>query len=154
MTSAAAINGKWAALRVLAEENGAGHALLAAASGLRETTIARRARRQGWGSARGEDGAAAPLQRAINAAVRELEVISTDSGPGTPSLDRGRIETVLAMLKTVEKLGQMTGVDPRPAEAQARSDADIAAALRRIDERIVELALEAAGRMGDTGAGS
>ena len=151
MASAAASDGKWAALRALVEETGAGYGLLASVSGLRESTIASRAKRQGWTSARLQDGAAAPLRRAINAAVRELESISQASGTGTPSLDRGRIETVLAMLKTVEKLGEMTGVDPRSTEAQARSDADIAAALRRIDERIVELALEAAGRMGGAG---
>lgn len=152
MAPAAASDGKWTALRVLVEETGAEYGLLASVSGLRESTIANRAKRQGWASARPHDGSA--LRRAINAAVRELEAISQASGTGTPSLDRGRIETVLAMLKTVEKLGEMTGVDPRPTQPQTRSDADIAAALRRIDERIVELAVEAAGRMVGAGGGA
>ncbi len=151
MGPAAVSVGKWAALRALVEESGAGYGLLASAVGLKETSIATRARREGWKPARSGEGAAAPLRRAIDAAVAELEAVSATSGSDTPSLDRSRIETVLAMLKTVEKLGEMTGVDPRPQDPQTRSDADIAAALRRIDERIVELALEAAGRMGGAG---
>jgi hypothetical protein len=142
---------RWAAARALFEEFGAGTALLAALGGLEEPTIARRAQREGWRQAdRPDEDPAAALRRAIAAAVHELEAVSASSGQGMPNLDRGRIETVLAMLKTVEKLGEMTGVDPRPEETQTRSDADIAAALRRIDERIVELALAAAGRMGGT----
>lgn len=154
MTSAAAGDGKWAALRVLVEDAGADPGHLAAATGLKEATIVRRAAREGWKSARPREGSAMPLRRAIDAAVKELEAVSLTSGVGAPSLDRSRIETVLAMLKTVEKLGEMTGFDPRAQEAQTRSDADIAAALRRIDRRIVELALAAAERMGGAGGQS
>jgi hypothetical protein len=147
---AIAASDKWVAVRAVFETFGVDAAMLAAATGVKESTLARRMRRDGWRQAGAPGGdAAAALRKAVTAAVHELEAVSSASVQG--SLDRGRIETVLAMLKTVEKLGEMTGVDPRPEDPQTRSDADIAAALRRIDERIVELALEAARRMGGAG---
>ncbi len=143
---------RWAAARALYEQLGADTAHLAALAGVTQSTVVRRALREEWRRAvgAGKDTAAA-LRRAVEAAVHELEAVSASGAPGTTNLDRSRIETVLAMLKTVEKLGEMTGVDPRPEDRQTRSDADIAAALRRIDERIVELAQEAAERMGGAG---
>ncbi len=79
--------------------------------------------------------------------VSELEA-AVGEGRASGSYDKGRIDALSAMLRMVEKIGEMTRVPERAAERQKKSDEELAAALALIDARIVELACELAATMG------
>ncbi len=79
--------------------------------------------------------------------VSELEV-AVGEGRASGSYDKGRIDALSAMLRMVEKIGEMTRVPERAAERQKKSDEELAATLALIDARIVELACELAATMG------
>ncbi|MCT7373435.1 hypothetical protein [Chelativorans salis] len=79
--------------------------------------------------------------------VSELEA-AVGEGRASGTYDKGRIDALSAMLRMVEKIGEMTRVPERAAERQKKSDEELAAALALVDARIVELACELAATMG------
>ena len=126
--------------------------VLAQISGRTEAYLARLARKEGWrepASAFEADPEAfeGRLVALSDRLVGDLEAASAE-GRAAGAYDKGRIDALSAMLKMVEKLGEMARVPERAAEKQKKSDAELAAALSLIDARIVELASELAACMG------
>lgn len=119
--------------------------------------LAKVARQQGWGVA-GIQAAGPPgepvdpgaLERRLTVLadrlVRDLEAVSA-AGEEAGGYDKARIDALSAMLRMVEKIGEITRGPERAKENQIKSDAEMAAALERINNRIVELATELAGQM-------
>ncbi|MBX3568744.1 MAG: hypothetical protein KF914_11855 [Rhizobiaceae bacterium] len=164
---------KWEALRALRCEAPATYARLAAAGGVAEITVRRRAKAENWPALRRiadrgvsatvvapepapaaaalEDAATtcvAPIRRrrpTLAAAVAgQIEAILADAETGR--LDKGRVDAVLSMIRMNDEAAKL-----RPQKTKKktmRSDDQIADTMRRIDERIVELAVGLAERMG------
>ena len=135
---------RWAAARALAEGMPVSLAVLADIAGLAETTVAKRASREGWASAQGLDYASR-IEGLAGRLIAEMEAIERSAdGAG---YDKGRIDAVAALTRALEKLGEFTQSGHHRREAARSTDADIADALRRLDERIVELAREYAAEL-------
>lgn len=62
--------------------------------------------------------------------------------------DKASIDTLSAMQRMVEKIGETTRAEEHAKDNKKITDEDVAAALARIDGRIFELACELAARMG------
>jgi len=138
----------WSAMRAVLEGAAPDFALLAAISGRRVETIERRAKRQGWRAL--DDGAdgltrAERVARLANRLIGEMEAIQKAGKGGV--YDKARIETVAALTRALEKAGDIAGAEADMQEQQKKTDADKAAILHRIDERIVELARFFAGEI-------
>lgn len=137
----------WAARRALYEGAEASVERLAAASRLRADRLEARIRREGW-MARGATGSdfAGRLRRMRDLAVKLIERMEIwDQAGGAP--DKASLAELSAVLRTLEKLGDGTRDDDRAKENQARRNADIAAILKKLDDKIVELATELAREM-------
>ncbi|MBO6538936.1 MAG: hypothetical protein JJ969_05985 [Rhizobiaceae bacterium] len=140
MTSASTV-AAWSAMRALYEGALPNAELLAAVSRKRPKTIERRAIREGWRvAAKGTEGLtlAERISRLANLLVGEMETIEKEGKGGT--YDKARIETVAALTRALEKAGDLMGAEPGKQEQQKKTDAEKADILRRVDERIVELA--------------
>ncbi|MFC6487537.1 hypothetical protein [Nitratireductor sp. GCM10026969] len=139
-------------VRALYEGAPASLDLLARISGRTEAYLERRAREEGW-RAPEEFSLSDPeaLERRLMALsdrlVGDLEAASAE-GRAAGGYDKARIDALSAMLRMVEKLGEMTRVPERAAEKKKKNDAELAAALALIDARIVELACELAASLG------
>ena len=133
---------RWRALRAL-YESGATPELLGVASGLLAETIERRALREGWTRQKSNDLAderAGKLSAQMGWLIGEIDSIRHDAQDGAP-LDKARIEAVLAMVRTLEKIGDIMRLeDGANNNNKTECDADMAGLLERIDARIVELA--------------
>lgn len=140
MTTAGTV-AAWSAMRAVYEGALPNAELLAAISRKRPKTILRRALREGWREA-GENTDGLTLveriSRLANALVGEMETIEKEGKGGV--YDKARIETVAALMRALDKAGELIGAEPGKQEQQKKTDAEKADILRRIDERIVELA--------------
>lgn len=138
-----------AALRALYEGAPATFDMLALAAGRSEARLRATADREGWRTPEPAAHAADPearLSLLSDRVIGELEKVSRE-GEETGAYDKVRLDALAAMLRMVEKIGEM-GRGPQSArEEQMRSDEEMAAALARIDARILELAEDLAGRL-------
>ena len=112
--------------------------------------IARAATAGEAGAADGaEEGGETPArsrQDLIAAAVsRQVESVLRAAEDGV--LDKGQIDAVLAMIRMTSEANQLAPADTAET-GTTRSDEQLAETMRLIDERIVELALGLAERMG------
>ncbi|MBO6899774.1 MAG: hypothetical protein JJ864_00375 [Rhizobiaceae bacterium] len=131
----------WSAMRAVYEGALPNADLLAVISRRHPRTIERRAAREDWrmpeertdGLSHGER-----ISRLVKRLVGEMEAIQRDGKGGV--YDKARIETVAALMRAVEKAGGIVGAEAGMQEQQKKTDADKADILRRVDERIVELA--------------
>lgn len=94
--------------------------------------------------ARVQTGAGMTRQEVFSVMARQVEAVLLEAEQGR--IDKGRIDAVLSMMR-------LTGFDPNTppptaATTKTRSDDHLAETLRRIDERIVELAFGLAARLG------
>ena len=140
MTTAGTV-AAWSAMRAVYEGALPSAELLAAISRKRPKTIERRAVREGWRKAEeNTEGLtlAERISRLANALVGEMETIEKEGKGGV--YDKARIETVAALMRALDKAGELIGAEPGKQEQQKKTDAEKADILRRIDERIVELA--------------
>jgi cell division protein ZapA (FtsZ GTPase activity inhibitor) len=131
----------WSSMRALFEGATPDFALLAAISGRQADTIRRRALAQDWRALDDNIDGLSRAERIIRLANRligEMESIEKDGKGGV--YDKARIETVAALMRALEKAGEIVGAEAGMQEQQKKTDADKADTLRRIDERIVALA--------------
>jgi cell division protein ZapA (FtsZ GTPase activity inhibitor) len=131
----------WASMRAVFEGAAPDFAQLAAISGRRPDTIRRRAAAQGWRAFDDRTDGLTQAERIVRLANRligEMEAIHKDGKGGV--YDKARIETVAALMRALDKAGEIVGAEAGMQEQQKKTDADKADILRRIDERIVELA--------------
>jgi hypothetical protein len=165
---------RWAAIRALSEGNFPTSLLVGTACNINAGSIRKRAILEGWckpdfrtraGRAAWAGGVAQAMGQPVSAAVPEgwdamadgerlawlngfvsrqvAQIAASAEGEGGV-LDKARIDALSAMIRMLEKSG--TFAEQR-TEIQAQDDAELAAKLRLIDDRIVELAEALARRM-------
>ena len=131
----------WPAMRALSEGAPVTPALLADISGREPSTIEARAKREGWVAPPKAD---TPEQRQgkialmLDEMVADLEAVKKNKRTG--AYDKARIDALSARMRMLEKLSEINESRQARQEEEEKTDADIAAILGRIDERIVELA--------------
>ena len=143
---------RWVAIRFAYEKAGLDFEQLALLTGWSVRSIQRRAAREKWVpqgvTERGLD-LKARLAKLADCLIGQLEVL--DAGEGQPfMLNKAQIDMILALTRMIEKMGEITGNDDSARENQTKRDADMAGALKRIDQRIVELAKGYARQLGKT----
>lgn len=147
--------GVWAALRRLYEGEPPTAGLLALCCGRAERTIAGKAAKEGWRKARTGDAGApsgrdAVKQRALerfqDRLLREMERLSA----AQEDFGKAEFDAVNALARLIDKINDLTRTAEGANEKQEPDDEILAAALERLDRRIVELARELAGGMGGT----
>lgn len=147
---------QWIAIRALYEGAAVTPENLSEATGYKLATLRRIARQQGWRSgfaSRLTSGELldqeARLRLLLDGAIGRAEAAEREGRS-----DKTLIDAITAIMRTLEKIGEVTRGESSAKENQIKRDADMAGALRRIDERIVELAREYARELGATGAGA
>jgi non-ribosomal peptide synthetase component F len=142
---------QWVALRALHEGAAASLDLLANATGRSVASMNRRAEQEAWRDAE----AAAQLSNQelrlrilLDQQITKAEAANADD-EGSASADKARMDAISAVMRTLEKIGEITRSDTSAKENQTRRDANMATVLRRIDERIVELAIGYAKQLGN-----
>jgi hypothetical protein len=139
---------KRAALRALAEGNAPTPALLADASGCRLETVNGLAERDEWKWAGTEGGDVAGRVRAIaNDLLARVEALGRKALEKGGKVDRTEIDSIVAMIRGLDKIGEIMRPDEAAKENQIANDEELAAILERIDRRIVELARDLAAQM-------
>jgi len=136
-------------MRVLYETYFVDFVKLSAVTGRSTAWIETRARREGWVAPEscGADQDQEPrLRKLADRLICELEQMGDlEQEKG---FDKARIESVSALTRTIEKLGDITRLSEVGKRKKAKQGAEIADALRKIDKRIVELAREYAAQLG------
>ncbi|MHA6685158.1 hypothetical protein [Mesorhizobium sp. A556] len=87
------------------------------------------------------------LRILLDHSITKAEATS-DAVDGSAAADKARMEAISVVMRTLEKIGEIARNDTSAKENQTRRDADMANVLRRIDERIVELAIGYARKLG------
>jgi hypothetical protein len=142
---------QWAALRALHEGASASLDLLADATGRSIASLSRRAEKEAWRDAEAATQLSNQEQRLrilLDQQITKAEAASADD-EASASADKARMDAISAVMRTLEKIGEITRSDTSAKENQTRRDANMADVLRRIDERIVELAIEYAQQLGN-----
>lgn len=133
---------RWVATRALYEGAAPSSEQLAVATGWLPVTIAARAAREGWRDGSLTDRATqnARLAKLVDGLIHEIEALGIGSGEGVAGLDKARIEAVSTLTRTLEKIWEIIRSDEGAKENDIKRDADMAGLLKRIDDRIIELA--------------
>jgi hypothetical protein len=140
---------QWAALRALHEGAAPSLDLLAQACGRSPAAMRKRAASEGWRDAEAAmqlSNQEKRLRALLDQQIGKAEAAGADEA-GSASADKARMDAIAAVMRTLEKIGEITRSDSGAKENQTRRDEDMAAILRRIDERIVELAIGYARRL-------
>lgn len=132
-------NEHWIALRALYEGVAANIELLSAVSGRSKVAIGKRAEKEAWVHARSGGDLRERLDRLADSLVRQIEAIRLES---EASFDKTQIDKISALIRTVEKIVEITRGGGSAKESQTKRDAGMAEVLGRIDRRIIELARE------------
>jgi hypothetical protein len=146
----AALPARWAALRALHGGAPAGIELLAEATGRSAAALQKRADAEGWTAAR-RGGWAGETREERIARLMDHILDLMEEVASQEVLDKGRIESVSALVRILEKLSEVTRSESGAKENHARRDGEIADVLGRIDERIIELAEAYARRLVEEG---
>lgn len=80
--------------------------------------------------------------------IAEIERLTLGGEGEGLTFDKARVDTIMAMVRALEKIGETMRSDEDAKDKQIKDDAELAAALKRIDDRIREIARYHAGRLG------
>ncbi len=137
------------ALRALAEGAPASLDLLADASGRSLKMLRRDAAEEGWALDRAPQEDVAGRVRAIAAVLLDrVEAVGRHANEEGVRIDKAEIDGIVAIIRGLDKIGEIMRPEEVAKENQIRQDEDLANVLERINERIIELALAFADDMG------
>ncbi|HEY4193864.1 MAG TPA: hypothetical protein VGM46_14555 [Mesorhizobium sp.] len=122
---------------------------MATAAGRSSAALRKRAEREGWRDAEMAMQLSSQEMRLrvlLDQQITKAEISGNDTD-ASASADKARMDAISAVMRTLEKIGEITRSDTGAKENQARRDANIADVLKRIDERIIELAVGYARRL-------
>ena len=142
--------GQMAAIRSLYEGMPVTIDLLAAAAKRAPGSLTAAAKRNGWVAPRGKGAKARTerLNQLVDYLIGKLEAIRDACG-ASETLDKAQIDAITQLTRALDKIGEITRSTEGAKENQTKNDGTVADVLKRIDERIVELAVEYAKRLGD-----
>lgn len=136
----------WAALRRLYEGGRVTVGLLAQCSGRAESTMRRKMDKEGWKEPADRDAAGLrALRRFRDRLYLEMERLSGSD----EDFGKAEYDAINAMTRLIDKINDLTRTEEGASEQDETDDAFLAAAIEKIDRRIVELARELAGRLGE-----
>jgi hypothetical protein len=141
----------WIALRELHDGATPTFERLAAATGRTVQAVRNRARREAWGELAGrisDEDRKLRLGRLTDWIIETLETVKKGVSEEGAPIEKTKIEAISTLMRTVEKLGEITRPAEGAKENQITRDARTAGVLKRIDQRIVELATEYAKQLG------
>lgn len=137
------------ALRALAEGARPTLELLSAVSGLSVRGLRGDAEKEGWALV-GEpkEDVSDRLRALASALLDRVEALGLSATVEGGRIDKGKIDAIMAMIRGLDKIGEiMRPGDGAAKENQIRQDEDLAKVLRRINDKILELATEIAGEI-------
>ncbi|TKT81221.1 hypothetical protein [Aquamicrobium sp. LC103] len=133
----------WTAIRALFEGGEPTVERLAVAAGRRPATVVTRATREGWKSnSNAQVRRDRRLRRIYDRLLDRIERIGLREEQADAAGDKASIAEISAIARTLERIGEITRDEDVAKEKQTKNDAETAILLRRLDERIVELAHE------------
>ncbi|WP_442578524.1 hypothetical protein ACSBOB_23745 [Mesorhizobium sp. ASY16-5R] len=139
------------ALRMLAEGAKPTLELLADASARSLKMLRADARKEGWALDREpEPDIGARVRALATGLLDKVEALRTGEDGKN---DRQEIDTLLAMIRGLEKIDEILRSDETARESQIQKDEDLADILDRVNERIIRLAKEFASAMVAKSAG-
>ncbi len=135
--------GRQRATRALVEGARATIELVAAAIGRSPRTLRLEAEREGWRLDRAPQADIAQRVRTIAAGLLEkVEAIGRAALEEGGKIDKAELEGVVAMIRGLDKIGEIMRPEEAAKQDQDRQDEDLADVLQRINDRIIELARE------------
>lgn len=146
----------YAAMRLVHEGGEPTLERLAMIAGRSVRFVEARARAENWHAAGG--CSLAERRRRIEVQydrlIAEIErlTLGDEEGEGL-KFDKPRVDTIMAMVKALEKIGETMRSDEDAKDKQIKDDAELATALKRIDDRIHEIARYHGSRLGDPESG-
>nr|WP_292837762.1 hypothetical protein [Mesorhizobium sp.] len=133
------------ALRALVEGTDISLARIAEACGRSVNGLLAQAEREGWtvrlGS--GQD-VAARVRQVAGQLLGRLEALGSGAGETGKGISKAEIDGIIAMVRGLDKIGEIMRPDEAAKENQIGSDEDVAAVLQAINDRIIALARELA----------
>jgi hypothetical protein len=136
------------ALRALAEGATPTLALLADLTGRPPGALMRKAKREGWAIGRaGAEDVAARIREIAKGLLDQLEALTREAAENGGKIDRERIEALMVLVRSLEKIGEVMRPEDAAKENQIRRDENLADVLDRINQRILALAGEFAKQM-------
>lgn len=101
--------------------------------------------REGWAlRAVSEADVAARVRQVAGQLLGRLEALGRSAGEGDGGLSKAEIDGITAMVRGLDKIGEIMRPDEAAKENQIGSDEDVAAVLQAINDRIIALARELA----------
>lgn len=133
------------AQRALAEGTDISLERIAEACGRSAKGLRTQAGREGWAlrEAPGQD-VAGRVRQVAGQLLGRLEALGNSAGEGGKGISKTEIDGIIAMVRGLDKIGEIMRPDEAAKENQIGSDEDVAAALQAINDRIVALARELA----------
>lgn len=121
---------------------------IAEACGRSPDGLRAQAEREGWvlrpGS--GQD-VAARVRHVAGQLLGRLEALGSGAGEEGKGISKAEIDGIIAMVRGLDKIGEIMRPDEAAKENQIGSDEDVAAVLQAINDRIIALARELAASM-------
>ncbi|MHB2265915.1 hypothetical protein [Aliihoeflea sp. PC F10.4] len=149
-------DGVYAAMRHIHEGGEATLERLATIAGRSARFVEARAIAEGWRAATKSDRPSRRkrVEAQYDRLIEEIErlTLGGDDGEGL-TFDKPRVDTIMAMVKALEKIGETMRSDEDAKDKQIKDDAELAAALKRIDDRIHEIARYHGARLGNEESG-
>ena len=122
--------------------------LLADASGCTLASVQALSERDGWNWAGTVAGDVAARLRAIAAdLLTRMEALGRKALDEGAKIDRTEVDGIVAIIRGLDKIGEIMRPDEAAKENQIKQVEDLAAILDRIDRRILELARDLAAQM-------
>jgi hypothetical protein len=134
---------RWAAARAVYEGGRPDFERLALLTGWSVRTLQRRAALENWvpwRAAERQTDIKTPLRKVAESLIAQVQALAIGEDGEPLALDKARIDTISVLTRTLEKIIEIMPGGDEARENQTRRDADMAGTLKRIDQRIVELA--------------
>lgn len=133
------------AQRALVEGSDTSFDRIAEACGRSADGLRAQAEREGWTlRAVSEADVAVRVRQVAGQLLGRLEALGRSAGEGDGGLSKAEIDGITAMVRGLDKIGEIMRPDEAVKENQIGSDEDVAAVLQAINDRIIALARELA----------
>ena len=138
-------NARRRAQRAMAEGAKASLALIADGCGRSLASLRREAERDGWRLDRPNMGDVLERIRILcNMLLERLEEVARAALEGGGRIDKGEIDAIVSLTRSLEKIVEITRPEEAVRENQIAQDEQVADMLQAINDKIVELARELA----------
>jgi len=143
--AASSVEARHRAQRALVECTGMSLERIAAACGRSADGLRAQAEREGWAlRPSSEQDVAVRVRQVAGQLLGRLEALGNSAGEEGRGISKTEIDGIIAMVRGLDKIGEIMRSGEAAKENQIGSDEDVAAVLQAIDDRIIALARELA----------